>query len=425
MIGKKFDEITVGPKNADIIGSDAGAIQTAIDALSVRCGGTVRLLPGKYFMNNSIFMKSNIRLTGTGNKTILKKTPAILSHLKVDADYGQKEITPQSTKGFAPGMGVYLRDKVTINATGRTPLTITKVANGKLYLDNYIHRDYCAENEGLVVNYFQMIYANSRENMTVENLVIDMGKEAKEIEALKGIWLHGIYFTKCKNSLIKNVKSENCLGDGICVSTCEHLTVEGCQTGYNTQYGIHFGGHSPWSKGLKNAIYHNASDGLYICWGVRESLISGNRIYFNGVGQYRNGISIGHKDTDNVIEKNHIYGNAKHGIAFRQKTEANGAHRNIVRNNIIENNGTPEDKIPVDLLAKLPRRELISCGVYINGITHDLVFEKNIIRETRKKVKKYQRNAFYMSPGVSRVKLLKNKISGHPDSAIVDESKKQ
>lgn len=306
----------------------------------------------------------------------------------------------------------------------RIPLTITKIAGGKLYIDNYLANDYSVTAGGFVVTYFRGIYAIAVENAAAEDLVVDMGEEAKKIPELKGFRIPGVYFTKSKDCLIKNIKVIHSLGDGICVSTCERVTVEKCETAYNTEYGMHFGGHSPWSKGLNNSIHHNYSDGLYICWGVRESVMSGNKIFSNGAGQYRNGISIGHKDTDNIFENNHIYGNAKHGVAFRRKTESNGAHRNIFRKNIIENNGTPVERVPAELLATLPRRELISCGVYINGITHDLTFEKNIIRETRKKGKKYQRSAFYFAPGVSKIKLIKNSITGHPDAAIVNESGK-
>ena len=47
------NEITVGIKDADVIGSDNKAIQLAIDALSYRGGGIVRILPGEYILENS------------------------------------------------------------------------------------------------------------------------------------------------------------------------------------------------------------------------------------------------------------------------------------------------------------------------------------------------------------------------------------
>jgi len=70
-------------------------------------------------------------------------------------------------------------------------------------------------------------------------------------------------------------------------------------------------------------------------------LIRGNKVYRNGFGLHRNGISLGHKDTDNIIEENHIYENAKHGIYFRSQTESNGAHRNIIRNSVGERDARP------------------------------------------------------------------------------------
>ena len=61
-------------------------------------------------------------------------------------------------------------------------------------------------------------------------------------------------------------------------------------------------------------------------------------------------------------------------------------------------------------------------GIYINGITHDLTFENNSIRETRTGDEALQFNAVYLSPEVSRVKMVGNKISEHPEKAVVDKS---
>jgi hypothetical protein len=161
---------------------------------------------------------------------------------------------------------------------------------------------------------------------------------------------------------------------------------------------------------------------VYLCWGVRYSVLKGNRVHHNGFSLFRNGISLGHKDTDNLIEKNHIYENAKHGLNFRQKTEPNGAHRNVVKNNLIENNGMPRGRIPWPY-GNLPADKRQSCGIYINGITHDLVIENNTIRETRAGAERRQINGIYIGKGVGRVKKLKsNKITGHPGKTIVNRS---
>ena len=93
-----------------------------------------------------------------------------------------------------------------------------------------------------------------------------------------------------------------------------------------------------------------------------------------------------------------------------KKTEANGAHRNTVKDNIIENNG-------------LPGQVTRGSGIYICGVTHDLLFDSNTIRETRQGNDRLQKNAFIIEPGVTKVKMINNKISGQTEQAIVDNSK--
>ena len=148
---------------------------------------------------------------------------------------------------------------------------------------------------------------------------------------------------------------------------------------------------------------------MYICWGVRESEFTDNEVYHNGFGLIRNGISIGHKDVDNLIARNHIYNNAKDGIRFRTKTEPNGPHRTRVIDNVIENNGLAGAKVR-------------GAGIHICGIVHDITIENNTIRDTRSGAERLQLNAVFIEQGVSKVKMSNNKISGHPENAIVDNS---
>src|SRR4051812_8021667 len=54
--------ITVGPKDADIVGSTQKALQAAVDYASRLGGGTVKVLPGEYRLRNSLFLASKVRL---------------------------------------------------------------------------------------------------------------------------------------------------------------------------------------------------------------------------------------------------------------------------------------------------------------------------------------------------------------------------
>ena len=103
----------------------------------------------------------------------------------------------------------------------------------------------------------------------------------------------------------------------------------------------------------------NGTDGLFLCWRVRHGLFEDNTLEANG--QF--GISIGHKDSDNVLRRNTSRLNKSNGVFFRNETLGMAPHRNRLEDNTIENNGGPE--------------------IRIRGAVNGLVFLKNTIRETR------------------------------------------
>ena len=52
----------------------------------------------------------------------------------------------------------------------------------------------------------------------------------------------------------------------------------------------------------------------------------------------RFGISIGHKDTDNLLRYNEVRAYQQDGVFFRNESEGMAGHRNRLENNVIENN---------------------------------------------------------------------------------------
>ena len=103
---------------------------------------------------------------------------------------------------------------------------------------------------------------------------------------------------------------------------------------------------------------------MFVCWRVKHGRFEGNELRDNK----RDGISIGHKDTDNVFLRNVITGNARIGLLFREEAEPLGAHRNRFEKNVIMDNGS-------EGAARSP--------VVIHGIHHDLVFKDNRIGFTK------------------------------------------
>ena len=58
--------ITVGLKDADIVGSDNRALQAAVDYVAGLGGGTVEIGVGTYLMNDSLHLRNNVNLIGQG-----------------------------------------------------------------------------------------------------------------------------------------------------------------------------------------------------------------------------------------------------------------------------------------------------------------------------------------------------------------------
>jgi hypothetical protein len=81
----------------------------------------------------------------------------------------------------------------------------------------------------------------------------------------------------------------------------------------------------------------------------------------------RFGISIGHKDTDNLIRNNQVRSNYQAGIYFRDEAAGMAGNRNRVEQNLIENNGVKKE----------------APGVRVRGETKDIVLKNNTIRDTR------------------------------------------
>ena len=131
---------------------------------------------------------------------------------------------------------------------------------------------------------------------------------------------------------------------------------------------------------------------------MQNGVFRNNTIFAN----LDNGISIGHKDTDNIFENNHVYENANHGVYFRNENEQNSGHRNIFTGNTVENNGTAKE----------------SAGFYIGGVTNTITIKDNIIRSTGKG---NQKTAIIVGKNSSKITAEGNTISGSKE--IVYEKK--
>ncbi len=395
--------VTVGPANADVIGTDNVAIQKAVDRVAAAGGGTVLIKAGTYTLANSVRLASHVTLRGEGpGKTILQKVPGVQSKLTVDADYGEYKATVADASGFRTGMGVTVVDKE--QRSGWTPSvrTITRIEGNTLYFNHFLQMDYHVELDGEVFNTFPLIAGFEVRNVKVEDLTADGSREGSGI--LDGCQTGAVYFFHSRQMTVRNVVARNYPGDGISLQFVEDPVVQHCESYNNAYLGIHLGTGALHGVVENNQAHENGEDGLYLCWRVQHARYANNRSWNNG----RDGISLGHKDSDNLFVNNSSTGNGRAGIYFRDENRSNSPDRNTFERNIIADNG---------------RKQKLGENVHIGGMVHEVSFIDNTIGDGKTKGRAPQLVGIYIGPKTDFITLSKNTFQGPMKQTIVNESK--
>ncbi len=379
--------ISVGGSGADIPGYSSSAIQIALDALKTRGGGTVRLNPGTYEITGPVRLYDNVSLIGSGETTILRKCDGFRTSFIIDADWGMVKAVVKDASGFRKGMGIQLFDNDHKQAWAVTTALITDIDGNVIYFDNNTVHDYVASKNGVVTNACSVVEAVGVKNARIADLVIEGNKDRNDY--INGCRGGGVYIHKSRNCLVENVRVNEFNGDSFSWQITENITLKGCEASNGNGLGFHPGTGSDHSVMENCSGHHNAGDGLFLCWRVQNGIFRDNVFFANG----DNGISIGHKDTDNIFENNHVYENAHQGVLFRDENEQNAGHRNTFTGNIIENNGMKGE----------------ANGFYIGGVTRDIVIKNNIIRSTGKG---NQKTAIRVGKNSSAITASGNTVSG-------------
>ncbi|MFO1438647.1 MAG: right-handed parallel beta-helix repeat-containing protein [Verrucomicrobiaceae bacterium] len=352
--------ITVGTRDADIVGSDQRAIQAAVDHVARLGGGTVRILAGTYRLRNAVFMQSGVHLIGEGEKTLLIKEPSTTTPLKLDSDWYDQEITLHDATGFRVGDGICLRAKDA--KTGRqTVLKRTLIARSgnRFKLDKPLRENLWQMNDATCSTLFPMLSGEFVDDLRIENLVLDGNREHNA--ELDGNYAGCIFLQDCNRVHIRSVTARNNHGDGISWQICHDVVVENCVSENNKNLGLHPGSGSQ-RPIIRNNTLRGNDIGIFFCWGVKYGLAEQNTIEGNRVG-----ISIGHRDTDNLITGNTIRGSKLNGVLFRPERGPDFAgHRNRIEHNTFIDNA-PEGGAVID----------------IQGGTESITIRDNTFTETR------------------------------------------
>ena len=384
---KELPRITVGRKNADLVGSDNRVLQAAVDYIAGLGGGIVEIGEGEFLMYDSLHLRTNVTVRGKKGKTILRKVDAVVSALALDGDFGQQQFTVEDPAGFAVGYGVAIWDS---RAGGfhTTVARITGRSGNTFSIDNPLMADCMVNNKAKAATVFPVVSAYNVEGVRIENLVIDGNKKSNV--HLNGCRGAGIFLYRAFGMVIQSCLVRNYNGDGISFQQSNDVTVVDCICEDNASLGIHPGSGSQRPLVRKCIARRNGTDGLFLCWRVRHGLFEDNVLEGNG----RFGISIGHKDSDNLLRRNIVRLNHQDGIFFRNESLGMAAHRNHIEDNIIEDNGAGGE----------------AAGIRIRGHTNELVFKNNTIRDTRPKGSQTQTVGILIEEQVGKIILEDNKI---------------
>lgn len=378
---------------ANVIGSDNAALQKAADML--RAGDILMIGPGTYQMANSLFIPSGVTVRGVAGKTILRKSSGVESSLIEDGDYGESQLTVADPQKFRAGMGLSVLDD-TLNGGWDISITTVVGVNGNtVRISPMTLRDYSVEPlHARVRNSFPILCAIETENVVFEDMIVDGNKDENGyIDGCRG---GAIYLYQSRNATIKNCVARNYNGDGISFQITDNIQVLNCESYGHAGYGVHPGTGSPHALVKGCRLHDNGQIGLFLCWRVRNGRFEDNVITNNK--QY--GISIGHKDTDNLFVNNTISGNGLAGVYLREETIQNSGHRNTFKDNKITNNGGVK----------------AGYGFFIQPHAGEILIANNQIGETRLGTERTQRYGVYKSLGAGSVLLQDNAMRGNSEA---------
>ena len=378
--------ITCGPPGSDIEGFGSRPIQAAIDLVAGQGGGTVRLGPGRHVLRAAVRLRSGVRLEGCGADTVITKIPCHDGALAEDSDWYDREIT------LAPGHGFRVGDSICLRATNPHdggPLVFKRLlvarSGDRFKLDRALRENVWSSGKPLVQALFPLLWGEEIEGFAVENLHLD-GDRAQNPE-LDGNHAGCIFLQDCRDVAIRGVEARNNHGDGISFQICHDVAVEGCTSRDHSGLGLHPGSGSQRPLMRGNTLTGNAI-GIFFCWGVKFGLAEENDCTGNAVG-----ISIGHRDTDNLVRRNRVSGSTTTGLLFRPERGASFCgHRNRIEENHFADNGGEEAAV-----------------IDVQGGTEEVAIVGNTITESRGAAR---RSGIRLGAETKHIRLDGNRITG-------------
>jgi hypothetical protein len=353
---KKLITVTVGQSEGDFQGNDDKILQAAVDYVTNLGGGRVKILPGIYTMRNSLFPKPGITISGSGDRTILLKSPSVSSRIIRESDWFEYCVQVEDPRGFTVGGGLALsRDKKSPEEVKL--YTITSIDGNALYLDKRTEENYWMMEEARASTRFSIIYGMNVDDVNIEDIVLDGNK--KENEHINDNYSGALFIQYCNRWNIRNVTARNYNSDGFSFQVCDDIHFEDCSSLNNADLGFHPGSGSQ-RPVFKRCISKGNSQGFFWCWGAcdgiaKDCVASENLKY---------GVNFGHRDTDNILRNCLIEKNGEIGILFRKEVnEYRTGDRNLIDTCVIRDNGKAGPGLGIDIQWKTNDITIRNCRI--------------------------------------------------------------
>ncbi|MBM4037193.1 MAG: hypothetical protein FJ290_01650 [Planctomycetes bacterium] len=200
-------------------------IQAAIDRAAAQGGGEVEIPAGIYDLEDSLHLRSRVKVKGEGQKTVLRKPPSVTSRLSADLGYGHYDVSLAEPDKFHVGMGVHIHDDRS-GGFYDTVASLTWREGDRFGLSRMLNHDYSRRANAVVTSIFPVLSGYHLEGASVEDLAID-GNKGQNAH-LNGCRGGGVFLLQAHNVSLKRLHVKDYNGDGILVGPkAERIVVFG------------------------------------------------------------------------------------------------------------------------------------------------------------------------------------------------------
>ncbi len=378
--------VTVGPEAGMFRGADHFAIQGAVDYVARLGGGEVQLLPGDYVLRNAILLSDGVTLRGSGAASTLTKPASQTVEVARDCIGSGWVVEVKNSAGFRVGDGITISSNLIDGAPGRQHSlhTIVGVDGNRIFLDSQPRMEHWLDGKAVVASIHSLVEVRGGRDVVIREMHLN-GNHTKN-DCLDGNFGAAIFMHNSENILVENVSVSDFNGDAISWQTCHDVTVQGCEVSDVASLGIHPGTGSQRPIMRDNTV-QRCKYGIYFCWDVNHGIAENN--YVSDCSEH--GITIGHRDTENIVRHNEVSDCKVAGIYFRpERGPEKTAHRNLIEENIV----------------RCPANHPDSCGISIVRGVEDVVIRNNTIEVS----KEHRENAIVIDKAAVRTVLENNEI---------------